>query len=98
MKIKYCRQAKIVTSVKVPGEPFPRPVFYVLRALLHDARGRTCQTPLELGIALAHFLETRDTESVSGCCWDALNFVHNGKVPRNWLGVWRKAGPTPLAV
>lgn len=94
----YCAQTKIVTSVKVKGEPKPNPAFYVRRDKLFDQRGRLCLTPLELGQQLALAIERRDAESVAGCCWDALNFVHNGAVPKNWLGEWKKHGPTPLAI
>ena len=91
-------RAKVVRRVHVPGEKKPRRVFYVLRPFLVDKNGRPCPTALELGVRLADALGRRDAEAVAGYCWDALNFVHNGRVPKNWLGGWRKAGPTPLAV
>lgn len=94
----YVKDAKLITSVHVPGEDRPRPVFYVSRPPIYYSGGKLCRTPLELGVALARAIESRDAEGVAGFCWDALNFVHNGKVPRNWLGAWRKAGPTPLIV
>ena len=91
-------KSKIIKSVKVNGEKKRRAVYYVRREILFDDRGRVCQTPLELGRSLTVHLERRDAEAVAGIVWSALNFVHNGKVPRNWLGVWKKYPPVPLAV
>jgi len=90
--------APIVRSVYVPGERRRRKVFYVQREMLFDKKGRVCHTPLELGMMLANALSARNKEAVAGICWDALNFVHDGDVPKDWLGVWKKAGPTPLAI
>ena len=80
------------------GETKPRRVFYVRREFLVDAEGRPCLTPPELGIALSDAVSKRDKEAVAGCCWAALNFVHNGKVPKNWLGPWKKTGSMLLAI
>lgn len=90
--------ARVIRSVTVKETGEARPVFYVRRPLLWDDLGRVCPTPLELGVNLARALERRDKEAVAGFCWSALNFVHNGEVPEDWLGVWNEYGPIPLAI
>lgn len=96
--MKVAGAAKVIRSVKVQGEKKKRSVFYVRRKMLFDNKGRICRTPLELGVLLSKAIEQRDKETVAAYCWDALNFVHDGKVPKNWLGDWKKYGPTPLAI
>jgi hypothetical protein len=95
---KYVREVKVIRAVKVIGEKNPRPVFYTRREMLFDARGRICKTPLELSMDLATAISSRDTDSVGSICWDALNFVYNGNVPKNWNKLWKKHGATPLAI
>lgn len=92
------RPTKLVTSVKVEGQRKPRRVFYVQREILFDAKGRVCHTPLELGVQLADAINRRDIETVNCICWDALNFVYDGKVPKDWNKFWKKHGPIPLAI
>ena len=75
-----------------------RPVYYVKRPFLYDAYGRTCQTPLELGVNLAQALSQRDKEAVAGHCYAALAFVHDGAIPDDWLGEWKHYSPPPLAI
>ncbi len=92
------RRPPVVTSVTLATTGEVRRVFYVRRELLFDERGRVCQTPLELGIGLAQAINSRDAEAVAQICWDALNFVHNGQVPEDWLGDYKKDGPVPVAI
>lgn len=97
-KDNIIKRAKVITSAKVHGTNEVRKVFYVRREMLYDKNGRICPTPLELGIMLSDAMLERDEDAVAGICWDALNFVHNGNVPKDWLGGWKEAGPTPIAV
>jgi hypothetical protein len=96
-KGEVCRP-KVITSVHVEGEKQPRKVFYVRREILFDADGRVCHSPDSVGVQLAGALSRRNVDAVDGIVWDALNFVYNGDVPKDWLRKRRKEKPVPLAI
>ncbi len=89
---------QVVTQVSVPGEKEPQKAFYVRQETLFDPLGRVCHTPDALGVMLARSICQRNVDEVDGIVWDALNFVYNGDVPRDWLRKRRKEKPVPLAV
>jgi hypothetical protein len=96
--MKPVKRPKVITSVTVPGETKPRRVFYVRRELLFDKAGRVCRTPLELAHCLQDALDRRDADAVHSIVWDALNFIHGGKVPADWAKEAKRIRAVPLAI